>query len=327
MHRADWQPIDLFLGIFLIGWSGYWLLRERTREFAIKRPAEGRAKEINGAHQVPSDLQKRRLYRIAWTAACKVVAVAVALVIGVTVIQWTGEAFREYTGLFLLLLAMMVLTTGALARSVGKLPCRSKVKVIWIALICYLSFISFISFDFVRNELGERYVSGYYSYYDCEDATPDDPCYFSSYRVNGHLSVTIEGLGLLYIVACIACPWAGYRLWQNAQTNIETYDNDAQNEIRAARLRTEAEQGNAEAQEALGFSYCIGAGVPRDYLQAVMWFRKAAEQGNAEAQYRLGLSYYNGEGVPKDYAQAAFWWRKAAEQGEDTAQYNLKYLL
>jgi hypothetical protein len=29
MHRADWQPIDLFLGIFLIGWSGYWLFRKR----------------------------------------------------------------------------------------------------------------------------------------------------------------------------------------------------------------------------------------------------------------------------------------------------------
>jgi heme O synthase-like polyprenyltransferase len=29
MHREDWQPIDLFLGIFLIGWSGYWLFRKR----------------------------------------------------------------------------------------------------------------------------------------------------------------------------------------------------------------------------------------------------------------------------------------------------------
>ena len=134
-------------------------------------------------------------------------------------------------------------------------------------------------------------------------------------------------LGLLYIVACIACPGAAYLLWRNAQTNIETHNNDETNEIKAARLLTEAEQGNAEAQEALGFFYCIGAGVPRDYVQAATWFRKAAEQGNAEGQYRLGLSYYKGEGVPKDYAQAAFWWRKAAEQGEDTAQYNLKCLL
>jgi len=29
MHRTDWQPIDLCLGILLIGWSGYWLFRKR----------------------------------------------------------------------------------------------------------------------------------------------------------------------------------------------------------------------------------------------------------------------------------------------------------
>jgi TPR repeat protein len=181
--------------------------------------------------------------------------------------------------------------------------------------------------EFFRGSLGKRYVPGYYSYYDCEDATPDNPCDFSTYRVNGHLSATIEGLGLLYIVLCIGCPWAAYRLWRNAETNTETHYNDAQNAIKAARLRTAAEDGNAEAQQALGFFYCIGAGVPLDYVQAAMWFRKAAEQGNAEAQYRLGLSYYKGEGVLKDYAQAAFWWCKAAEQGKDTAKYNLKFLL
>jgi hypothetical protein len=29
MQRTQWQPIDLWLGIFLIGWSGYWLFRKR----------------------------------------------------------------------------------------------------------------------------------------------------------------------------------------------------------------------------------------------------------------------------------------------------------
>ena len=29
MQRIQWQPIDLCLGIFLIGWSGYWLFRKR----------------------------------------------------------------------------------------------------------------------------------------------------------------------------------------------------------------------------------------------------------------------------------------------------------
>jgi hypothetical protein len=29
MQRAQWQPIDLWLGILLFGWSGYWLLRKK----------------------------------------------------------------------------------------------------------------------------------------------------------------------------------------------------------------------------------------------------------------------------------------------------------
>src|SRR5271166_2298545 len=29
MQRVQWQPIDLCLGIFLIGWSGYWLFRKK----------------------------------------------------------------------------------------------------------------------------------------------------------------------------------------------------------------------------------------------------------------------------------------------------------
>jgi hypothetical protein len=29
MQRAQWQQIDLYLGILLIGWSGYWLFRKK----------------------------------------------------------------------------------------------------------------------------------------------------------------------------------------------------------------------------------------------------------------------------------------------------------
>ncbi len=33
--------------------------------------------------------------------------------------------------------------------------------------------------------------------------------------------------------------------------------------------------------------------------------------------------YYNGEGVPKDYKEAVKWYRKAADQGIAHAQHNL----
>jgi hypothetical protein len=29
MQRAQWQPIDIWLGLLLFGWCGYWILRRR----------------------------------------------------------------------------------------------------------------------------------------------------------------------------------------------------------------------------------------------------------------------------------------------------------
>lgn len=84
-----------------------------------------------------------------------------------------------------------------------------------------------------------------------------------------------------------------------------------------------AKQGHAGAQFNLGVMYENSQGVPKDFAQAVAWYRKAAEQGHALAQYNLGGMYYNGQGVLKDFAEAAVWYRKAAEQGDAGAQNNL----
>jgi TPR repeat protein len=56
--------------------------------------------------------------------------------------------------------------------------------------------------------------------------------------------------------------------------------------------------------------YYNGWGVPQDYSAAVSWYRKAAEQGHADAQNNLGFSYSQGHGVPKDYAAAVSWYVK-----------------
>jgi TPR repeat protein len=69
--------------------------------------------------------------------------------------------------------------------------------------------------------------------------------------------------------------------------------------------------------------YAKGRGVPKDYAEAVKWYRKAAERGDAEAQRYLGSAYYTGSGVQKDDAEAMKWWRKSAEQGMAEAQYIL----
>ena len=89
------------------------------------------------------------------------------------------------------------------------------------------------------------------------------------------------------------------------------------------QLRQAAEQGDAEAQNKLGFMYDEGEGVPEDDREAVKWYRKAAEQGYAKAQYNLGIMYGKGEGVEEDDREAVKWYRKAPEQGIAKAQYNL----
>jgi TPR repeat protein len=95
---------------------------------------------------------------------------------------------------------------------------------------------------------------------------------------------------------------------------------------KTTKLKARAKKGNAEAQNDLGTAYLFGRGVPKDYEEAVKWYRKAAEQEFVIAQFHLGLMYSNGNGVPEgyeDYEEAAKWYRKAAEQGLVHAQYNI----
>jgi TPR repeat protein len=87
-----------------------------------------------------------------------------------------------------------------------------------------------------------------------------------------------------------------------------------------AQYRKAADQGNAEAQTALGQGYQNGYGVPRDYTEALKWYRKAADQGFAVAQASLGVMYQNGQGVPQDYAAAVKWFRKAAAKAMQTGK-------
>ena len=87
-------------------------------------------------------------------------------------------------------------------------------------------------------------------------------------------------------------------------------------------LRERAEQGDAEAQTALGAMYYESLGVPKDYQLALKWHRRAAEQGDAHGQFSLGVMYALGKGVPQDYVLAHKWYNLAAAQGEkDAAEY------
>jgi TPR repeat protein len=101
---------------------------------------------------------------------------------------------------------------------------------------------------------------------------------------------------------------------------------NAHAETQVGMSREAADQGNAEGQFQLGIKYYFGQGVPKDYAEAMKWYRKAADQGNADAQNATGVMYNNGEGVPTNDTEAVKWYRKAADQGNADAQENIKRL-
>lgn len=95
----------------------------------------------------------------------------------------------------------------------------------------------------------------------------------------------------------------------------------------ALRLwRPLADQGNAEAQYALGMMYEGGQGVPKNYVSAAKWWRLAADQGHTFAQFNLGTLYDNGKGVRQNKTEALKWYHLAAERGNDGAQFNVGLL-
>lgn len=49
--------------------------------------------------------------------------------------------------------------------------------------------------------------------------------------------------------------------------------------------------------------------MPRDYAEALKWYRKAAEQGDVSARMEIGRMNFEGIGMPKDYVEAARWYQ------------------
>ena len=80
---------------------------------------------------------------------------------------------------------------------------------------------------------------------------------------------------------------------------------------------------NVVAKTLLGLMYEGGRGVPQSFIEAARSYRRAAEQGYATAQQLLGTAYFNGQGVPQDYAEAHRWLLAAAEQGKAWAQWTV----
>ncbi|PYG27238.1 SEL1-like repeat protein [Pelagimonas varians] len=77
-----------------------------------------------------------------------------------------------------------------------------------------------------------------------------------------------------------------------------------------------AEQGDANAQYALGLKLLEGSGLLQNFALAASWMEKAANQGQMTAANRLGQMYFSGIGVRKDRAKALHWMQTAANAGD-----------
>ena len=89
-------------------------------------------------------------------------------------------------------------------------------------------------------------------------------------------------------------------------------------------IRDFANEGRGWAQSDLGSLYEDGLVLPRDYGEAVYWYRTAAEKGYPGAQTNLGIMYARGRGVATSRRTAIEWFQRAAKQGDRVAQRNLE---
>ena len=76
-----------------------------------------------------------------------------------------------------------------------------------------------------------------------------------------------------------------------------------------------ANQGNRDAQFAMGVLYYEGHGVNKNLDEALAWFRKAADSEHPTAMFNLGWPTGR-DGLSQSFAQAVDWWEQAAESGD-----------
>ena len=85
-----------------------------------------------------------------------------------------------------------------------------------------------------------------------------------------------------------------------------------------------AEQGDADAQNTIGFMYLMGKGVDKDRELAEKLLKKAADNGCAQAAHRIAVMYDQGQCyVDPDLDKAVQWYQRAADMGYAESQFQL----
>jgi TPR repeat protein len=87
-----------------------------------------------------------------------------------------------------------------------------------------------------------------------------------------------------------------------------------------------AQEGDAQAQQALGVMYENGQGVKKDENLALSLYRQAAAKNNESAQYLLATILERNTGRTSGQNEAIKWYRLAATNGHPSAQYRMGQL-
>lgn len=87
-----------------------------------------------------------------------------------------------------------------------------------------------------------------------------------------------------------------------------------------------AQDGDPDAQTAMGYMFFKGEGVEQDRREAARWFGLAADAGNAEAMCNLGYIKAHGMGVRCDIPGAMELYERSAERGYPQAMFNLGFM-
>lgn len=130
---------------------------------------------------------------------------------------------------------------------------------------------------------------------------------------------TLSACVFLLVASLTAVP--AFSLSSSELVAQATEARDSGNYRNAVRLyKQAADQGSAEAMNALGVMSMRGLGVPKDDRQAFFWIKKAADRGYPPAQKNFGILYAEGIWVKPNKAKAKEWMQLAADNGNAEAQ-------
>jgi len=132
---------------------------------------------------------------------------------------------------------------------------------------------------------------------------------------------------ILFIIFFIVVAWASLRYWEyHKQAPLRAGISALKAgdyQVAIKNIRPFAQSGNSQAQELLGTIYAFGLGIPKDTLQARIWFRRAEcnHLTTGVSEYYVALDYLDeGHLSPIDPSQALNWLQYAAEAGNSDAQ-------